>query len=212
MTTTMTTTMPLGNDYRSKGLAAQRHSQLASLKHYPQAIFLLQRDLTLLETNDLGEEAIENQWIGRVQGKLHFNNSENNTYVKCIAQRLCAPLGGVDHVAASSERFILRNIDMVCRPYTLTRESLESDNLILSIQADISCCDRKMRCLSRAFSLTSSETRIVKMMVIGLKPKEIAYEAGISLNTVRSHLRTLYAKMNASGYNDALTYAIKLLV
>lgn len=210
-------TMPIGsdyigNDYSSKGLAAQQHSQLAALKHYPQAIFLFNRDMTLLETNDLGEEAIENQWIGVVQGKLHFNNSENNAYVKCIAQRLCSPLGGIEHIGARSERFILRNIDMVCRPYTMTRESLDGDNLLLSIQADISCNDRKMECLARAFSLTSSETRIVKMMVIGLKPKEIAYEAGISLNTVRSHLRTLYAKMHVSSYNDALTYAIKLLV
>ncbi len=210
MTTTMT--LPYRGGYSSKGLAAQQHSQLASLKHYPQAIFLLSRDMTLLDTNDLGEEAIAHQWIGVIHGKLHFNNSENNAYVKCIAQRLCAPLGGVELSGPRSERFILRNLDMVCRPYTMTRESNDGDNLLLSIQADITCCDRKMECLSRAFSLTTSEARIVKMMVTGLKPKEIAYEAGISLNTVRSHLRTLYAKMHVNSYNDALTYAIKLLV
>ena len=50
------------------------------------------------------------------------------------------------------------------------------------------------------------------MMVAGLKPKEIAYEIGISLNTVRSHLRTLYAKMQVRDYNEALTLAVRLLV
>ena len=86
MTTTMM--MPIGNDYSSNtGLAAQQHSQLASLKHYPQAIFLLHRDMTLLETNDLGEKAIESQWIGLVQGKLHFNNKFSRLNFKISISR-----------------------------------------------------------------------------------------------------------------------------
>jgi len=66
--------------------------------------------------------------------------------------------------------------------------------------------------VARAFGLSSSETKIVALMVAGKKPKEIAYDTGLSLNTVRTHLRTLYAKMQVRDYNEALTQAVRLLV
>ena len=69
----------------------------------------------------------------------------------------------------------------------------------------------KINILAQAFSLSISESSILNLMVDGLKPKEIAYEKDISLFTVRSHLRTLYAKMDVRNYNDCLILAVRLL-
>jgi len=188
--------------------------RLKPFKHFPQPIFLFQPNLELIESNLQGEKAIEKHWVGLRGNKLHFNCRKNNAHVNRVIEQLCVDIECESETQNfnHSERFVLRNIDMVYRAYTLSRESRYSDNLILSIQGDITYSERKIKTLARAFGLSSSETRIVNMMVAGKKPKEIAYEAGISLNTVRTHLRTLYAKMQVRDYNEALTQAVRLLV
>lgn len=187
-------------------------AKLAALKHFPQPVFLLDRNSQLLETNKQGEKAIDNHWVGIQQNKLHFNNSAHNTQIEAMIANLYEARALMRSQQMPSKRFILRNIDMEFRAYTMTIESPESDNILLFIQGDLNCSVSKMHSLTMAFSLSNSESKIVKLMVEGLKPKEIAYELSISLNTVRSHLRTIYAKMQVNSYNDALTCAIKLLV
>lgn len=182
------------------------------LDHFPQAFFLLSQDLELINANKLGHKAIDSHLLRLRDKKLHFNSSESDALVKAVAQRLslCEKEHFQNNVC--SERIILRNGDGRCRSFTLSRESFETTNFILSIQNDLVINDGRTRALAHAFSLSQAELRILKMMVKGLRPKEIAFEVGVSLNTVRSHLRTLYAKMQVSGYDEALTYAIKLLL
>jgi len=197
------------------GLERHTHSpntKLAALRHFPQPIFLLDRDMTLIETNSQGEAAIEKHWVGISHGKMHFNSRAHNKQISAMVESLYFARDNIDSRDMPSKRFILRNIDMEFRAYTISIESPESDYVLLFIQGDINCSESKLQSLRNAFSLSNSETKIVKLMVDGLKPKQIAYEAGISLNTVRSHLRTLYAKMQVSDYNEALTATIKLLV
>jgi len=182
-------------------------SKLSAFMHFPQPVFLINCELEVLEQNIQGSMAIDNRWVGVVGKQLHFNSEKNDHYVRSAIISLTNKNNEI-----FSERFALRNLDMICRSYTLSTLSASSSEFILTIQSDINCTQYKMESISRAFSLTPSETNIVKMMVVGLKPKEIAYEVGISLNTVRSHLRTLYAKMHARSYNDALTQIIRLLV
>ena len=164
--------------------------------------------MTLVETNKQGKIAISENKIGLKQNnKLHFNCRDSDNYVRDIITTVTR---NVDSVP--SERFILRSLDMRHRVFTIALESPhKKSKLILTIHDGFSTNERMMQSFTRAFGLSSSETKIIKMMVKGLKPKEIAFELGISLNTVRSHLRTLYAKMQVRSYNDALTQAIKLI-
>lgn len=187
-------------------------NKLAALMHFPQPIFLIDRNLELLETNIQADKAIDNHWVGLRRQKLYFNNISHNKQLVAMIESLYNARKEMSSTEMPSKRFILRGVDMEYRAYTLSIESPDNDNVILLIQGDLICSKSKLHCLSTAFSLSISETRIVKLMVEGLKPKEIAYEVGLSLNTVRSHLRTLYAKMQVNNYNDALTCAIKLLV
>ena len=199
--------------YGLNNYAGASSKKLAPLMHFPQPIFLLNRDMALIEANWQGEAAIEKHWVGLSQGnKIHFNSRQQNKQVAAMVESLFVARDTVDRRDMPSKRFILRNIDMQFRAYTMSIESPESDDILLFIQGDLNCSKSKLNSLASAFSLSVSETKIVKLMVDGLKPKEIAYESGISLNTVRSHLRTLYAKMQVSDYNEALTAAIKLLV
>lgn len=198
-----------GNDINRQNRPS--HGKLAVLEYFPQPIFLLSKDLRVIEKNSQAERALANHWVGQVHGKLHFNNQAHNSQVTQIINTLLSVRDQSSADDMPTKRFILRNIDMEFRAYTLTLESPESDNVLLSIQGDIDCSESKLQSITSAFSLSYSEGKIIKLMVDGLKPKQIAYELGLSLNTVRSHLRTLYAKMQVSDYNEALTATIKLL-
>ena len=49
-----------------------------------------------------------------------------------------------------------------------------------------------------AFNLTNAEHRVVMAMLDGLEPREIAEEQGVSIETTRSHVRAIYAKLGVS--------------
>ena len=183
-----------------------KHGALVAFQHFPQPIFLLNSEMELVETNVEGSLAIEKHWVGVIGNKLHFNNHQNTANIKSLVNEM---VGGPARV----ERLVFQSIDMVFRAYTLVHEPTAEIPFLLYIHADDEASSKsRMESLSNAFALTESESKVLMHMVEGLKPKEIAYKAGISLATVRSHLRTLYAKMNVRSANDALKQAMRLLM
>jgi LuxR family maltose regulon positive regulatory protein len=55
--------------------------------------------------------------------------------------------------------------------------------------------------------LTDSETRILRYLPTNLSAREIADEISVSWNTVRTHMRHLYAKLGAHRRSDAVEEA-----
>ncbi len=60
----------------------------------------------------------------------------------------------------------------------------------------------KLANLEVAFGLTRSEARIVEMLQQGHGPQEIGEELGISVHTVRAHLRHCYEKLDVSSREE----------
>lgn len=57
--------------------------------------------------------------------------------------------------------------------------------------------------------LTPTETRILSEIVEGKANKEIAYELHVSENTVKTHVKNVFAKLGVSDRTTAATLAIK---
>lgn len=55
--------------------------------------------------------------------------------------------------------------------------------------------------------LTRCEWKVCELASRGLSAKSIAYELGVTGNTVRTHLRNIYAKTEVAGYHE-LVYAL----
>lgn len=53
-------------------------------------------------------------------------------------------------------------------------------------------------------NLTPRETEILEQLVKGLLYKEIAFDLGIGLETVRTHLRNIYAKLHVRTRTEAV--------
>ena len=55
--------------------------------------------------------------------------------------------------------------------------------------------------------LSDAEVRVVRYLPSNLKAPEIASELCVSANTVRTHIRHIYAKLDAHDRNEAVTRA-----
>jgi len=56
--------------------------------------------------------------------------------------------------------------------------------------------------------ITNRENEILRLLVEGLSNAEIAQRLNVSLNTVASHLKNLYPKLNVSSRAQAAAYAV----
>lgn len=54
-------------------------------------------------------------------------------------------------------------------------------------------------------ALTAREQDVLDWMVTGLRDKEIADKLGVSVNTVRTHVRNIYEKLQVQGRVEAIT-------
>lgn len=63
--------------------------------------------------------------------------------------------------------------------------------------------------MPKAIGLTQREKEIVGQLCQGASNKEIAQRLSISQNTVKSHLRSIFEKLNVSDRTQAVAYAFR---
>jgi DNA-binding CsgD family transcriptional regulator len=56
--------------------------------------------------------------------------------------------------------------------------------------------------------LSGRECEVLALVVEGFSNREIGDELGIARNTVKNHLRSIYAKLNVSNRTQAAAYAV----
>lgn len=68
-----------------------------------------------------------------------------------------------------------------------------------------------MRCarLARSYDLTRREEDVLRLLMEGRTFSEVADELVVSVNTVKSHVRRVYAKMGVAGKQDLLDKALR---
>jgi DNA-binding CsgD family transcriptional regulator len=67
-----------------------------------------------------------------------------------------------------------------------------------------------IRALWKAFALSPAEREVLALLTEGHAPKEVAYQLGLSTNTVRAHLRALYLKAEVHGLSGLVRQCSRL--
>lgn len=62
---------------------------------------------------------------------------------------------------------------------------------------------------NKSIKLTSKEEEILKLVANGLSNKEIAYNLGLSLPSIKASLSTIYTKLGASSRTEAMLLGLK---
>lgn len=83
-----------------------------------------------------------------------------------------------------------------------TKESLQLIHLAAIHTAQPSADDDERMALAKG--LTAREAQVFKRMALGLSYSEIARDLGLSIHTVRTHIRHIYNRLNVTGYVEAI--------
>lgn len=68
---------------------------------------------------------------------------------------------------------------------------------------------RQNQSISHDYHLSNRELQILELLVKGFSYKMIGAECGITLDTVRTHLKNIYTKLHVSSGKEAITKALK---
>lgn len=110
-----------------------------------------------------------------------------------------------------SARAILHGNDGQWRPLELLAWPTRAGDLVF-----VSFCGEPLPSvevdeLTAAFRLTTAEGEVLRLLTAGSLPKDVARQLGVSTNTVRAHLRTLYLKMHVRGIAGVIRQVLRLV-
>lgn len=115
-------------------------------------------------------------------------------YIDCLAHYAGIALGAILFVLALllllvAATFWIGNGRQAAKLWGLRREMTPQKFAESELQG---------RCavLAQRFGLTPKETEILQLSLAGRRPTQIAEDLVVSVNTVRSHIRNIYAKAN----------------
>jgi DNA-binding CsgD family transcriptional regulator len=157
----------------------------------PSPRFLVDGDGALISANPAGEAVLhEGQLTTTCTGALRFGS------VECDNRFLAAVHEAVGQNARS--RAVLRQRNggwFAADIHGVPGEPLA----VVGLKDELAPTHQAMAAIRAAFQLTASELDVLHHLLNGKCPKTAAIDLHISEHTVRAHLRSLYAKMNARG-------------
>lgn len=169
----------------------------------PSALFLVDEDGRLVGANPAGERALNDGHLtASSTGMLKFGSAECDASF-AAAVRAVAGRGG-------HARAVLRQRRGGW--FGAAFHGSRSEPLaIVTLKDELTPTPQAMAAMGSAFRLTSSELDVLHCLLIGQCPKTAAIDLNISEHTVRAHLRSIYAKMNARGLTSVIRLSCTFL-
>lgn len=171
----------------------------------PTAKFILAQDGKLVLKNDSARDLLEMTVLDCfAEGTINYGSPDLNAAASSIITEL--------HAGRSSKMKLLKRYedDWVALEFS-NHGAQKSGEILLTVNERSVCRNDSLRALSRAFGFTITEAEVVRNMSMALCPKEISEHMDISVNTVRSHLRSIYSKVGLRGYNKTLRLILQLI-
>lgn len=137
-------------------------------------------------------------------GLLKFGSPDSDAAFLRALRRLEGAEGG-------STRLVLRRRDSEWFAATLHRAT-DQPLAILALRCDVAISKEALAAIADAFHLTRSEGEILQGLLDGGCAKAVAIDMTISEHTVRSHLRSIYAKLGVKGLSGAIRLSCHLMI
>lgn len=167
------------------------------------ACFLLSSTCRVLEMNPAAEAAvIEGQFVSVRRGVLAFACERSNTMLTRAVAAVCDR-------QEQRRRDFFRGADLEWRAVETIRAP-GCDAAFVTFRPSTPLVSGLSR-LAEAFGLTPTESSVLSALVQGHAPKEIGRRLSISTATVRTHLRSIFAKLDVHGISGTLRLAVRLV-
>lgn len=171
----------------------------------PEPRLLLSLEGKVLSSNRGARDAVTRGAISIDRGgALHFGSAESDRAFAMGLYKVSSDR--TDHC-----RVVMRSRDGSWLAGALHR-TMSPQRVILALRVEVGPCKEALAALAQAFHLTRSELSVLGALAEGQCPKLVANDLDISEHTVRSHLRSIYAKLGVKGLTDALRRTCSLSV
>jgi PAS domain S-box-containing protein len=177
-------------------------------RQLPAAICELEPDSTIRYANDFARRFLGIEgWCGRYSLRRFLPSDELPRYDKMVGETFegveYEPFP-IDFLSAGGERLpTLCSLALVDERGACARASV----VIVDIQGIISAAYTYDEHFFEPYGLTEREQSVAKLLIRGSIYKEIAYELGVSLSTVRTHTMSLYRKMGIHSREEIVDLA-----
>ncbi|MXN63466.1 hypothetical protein GR183_00990 [Stappia sp. GBMRC 2046] len=194
-------------DVKSRQGGTQDHAPLLELNdRYERAAFVVDGDAHLIEANEYADRLLKCGTDLRLRDNfIEFAEKNGQSRFSDTLRQLCAKSTG------SQEEFIIECPSTGRRPIHMEIQKISGEDRFLVTAVDLNeTAIGPMARLQHVFDLTKREADIARLMATPLTEAEIANSLGISTNTLRSHRKTIYAKLNVANRVD-LTLLLRRL-
>jgi DNA-binding CsgD family transcriptional regulator len=165
------------------------------LQHWAEShavpLLLITPDLTVLWCNDAAQ-SFRDRWpnIGVDAGRLFLAERTRTTALR-------------DRLATIETKAVAWVCEISGARFIFKIEPVRPEGRDAAFLVTIQPMDETDRYLwadmAAAFGLTASENRVVRLLISGLSVEALARDLSISIETVRTHVRRVYAKLGVNG-------------
>jgi DNA-binding CsgD family transcriptional regulator len=196
-------------------LSTQRAAFLGHLDRYPQAFLLVNSQRRVLVSNIPGRDIVALQDGLQVDaGELKTSFPEEDAQLRDAVREIASdgdPRVSRLSINRPSEGSPYRLLLVpVPRPGPAPFRIAQPAVAIVVVDASAAFCP-EASALRELFSLTSAEITITSLLVQGRSTKEIAIDLGISFETVRSHVRRLFAKTATNRQGEFIALILRTI-
>ena len=186
-------------------------ASMALIENLPVSVVLVNRELDVLHTNLFAGHFLTSQDTLTVEdGRLSCKNSDNTRKISGAVQRACdaetAEAGTIVtslYESRSLNRVILKIVAI--NEYWLAATDAGPNEQVAAVMIEFGqLSENGAQGLIDTFELSPAEFDILKKLANGLVPKQIAYERGSELWTIRTHIRNIKSKMDCRTDNELI--------
>lgn len=181
-------------------------------------VITLDKNGSVLKANTTAEKYLEEQdGIQKVHGQIKLlNNRLNETLKNYIQEALTAAQHtvtlAVDAMSIPRPSGKLP-YQVAVKPLPVTKDSASdiSPHVTIFIRDPAKALDISVRTLIKLYQLTPSQATVAILLSEGKTSEEVAEELDIKKNTVRAHMRALFAKTGVSQQSMLVSLVLKSL-
>jgi DNA-binding CsgD family transcriptional regulator len=194
-------------------LRSQRAAFLLHLDRYPQAFLLIDAERRLLVANTPGREILSLRDGFRLEsGQIRLASSKEDSTLREVVREIAANresqvnrLSVTRSSQASPYRLLMMPVPSLgAAPLGISQPAVA----MVIIDAD-SAFSPDASALGALFSLTPAEIRVTSLLVQGHSMEEIAAELGVSLETVRTHVRRVFSKTATNRQGELIALVLR---